>query len=151
MSINLHNGKDTFRVSRKGWVKLLELGQMYGWQPAGTEPPQWDDPDMQAAYADQHGFYTSVNGADAQSLAAALQWALPDIADPDIPGKRSPLPADANISRLNTDLHPCDFFAGDNKLQVNEFIAFAKQGKFSIHQMNTRPGAAIRAADGRAD
>jgi hypothetical protein len=149
MNIDLHNGKDSFQISRKGWGKLLELGQMYGWRPAGTEPPQWDDPNMQAAYADWNGFYTSVNGADARALAVALQSALPDIPDQDTPGKwttlpdaTSPLdnflqaapPTDTKIPHSNTDLHPCEFFAGENKLRVNEFIAFAKQGNFSIHQ-----------------
>jgi hypothetical protein len=142
MTINLHNGKDSFQISRNGWGKLLELGQLYGWRPAGTQPPQWDDPAMQAAYADSNGFYTSVNGADAQALAAALQGALPNLPDDNLPDAASlpdnALPhaptAQVKISRPNTDLHPREFFAGKNKLRVNEFIAFAKQGNFSVHQ-----------------
>jgi hypothetical protein len=45
----LHNGKASFQTSRAGWGELPELGRRHGWQPAGTEPPQWNDTHMAAA------------------------------------------------------------------------------------------------------
>lgn len=152
MSFHLHNGQFAFHISRAGWGKLLDLGQMYGWRPSGTEPPQWDDPAMQAAYADQSATYTRVGGADASALAHALELALPDIPSrgarpaPAVePEAVSPLAPSAPIrpqvqwgnrqpKRLAAELPSREFFAGDRKRRLIEFIAFAKHGDFSIHQ-----------------
>jgi hypothetical protein len=93
---------------------------MHGWQPAGTEPPQWDEPGMQAAHAEQPGYYTSVTGADAQALAQALERALPTLADKEQgAGTAAALAAGA-------------FVAGPDQRWVKAFIAFARAGKFSI-------------------
>ncbi len=142
MTIVLHNGKDAFHISRAGWGKLLELGQILGWQPAGTEPPQWNDPQMQAAYADSTGTYTSVNDADSRALAVALERALPDIADHRTntshtgprfdDGLRGARRTHANFGHLSTSPYPSEDFAGKDKEQVLEFVAFARQGRFSV-------------------
>jgi hypothetical protein len=149
MTIDLHNGLSAFHLTRNDWNKLLELGQRYGWQPAGTEPPPWDEPDMRAAYADRNGVYTSVNNVDARALAAALEWALPDVADQILPSEHSPTPATTPLPPLDafTRVSPpagfkeardtprsADFSAGFSKQRLIEFVAFAKRGHFSIHQ-----------------
>jgi hypothetical protein len=128
MAFELHNQAGALRVSRIGWGKLLELGRMHGWQPAGTEPPQWDEPGMQAAYAEANGPYTSVNGADALALAEALLAALAAI--PQQTTGRGRRRAE-NAAQLD----PHDFFAGEHRPRVSEFIAFARLGKFSIRQV----------------
>jgi hypothetical protein len=142
MIIELHNGKDAFHISRAGWGELLELGQIHGWQPAGTEPPQWNDPQMQTAYADQNGIYTSVNDADARALALALEGALPDIPDDRTntthtgprfdDGLRGARRVHGNFEYLSTSPHPSERLAGKDMQQVLEFVAFAKQGRFSV-------------------
>jgi hypothetical protein len=142
MTIVLHNGTAGFQISRAGWGELLELGRRHGWQPAGAEPPQWNDPYLAAAYADQNGIYTSVNDADARALAAALDHAVPDIPDKKpTRADTSPLfeaglkdaqPSTAILAHPNSSLDPHNGFASQDRAQVIEFVAFARQGRFSI-------------------
>lgn len=142
MTIVLHNGKDAFHISRVEWGRLLELGRNCGWQPAGTVPPEWDDPHMQPAYADRNGVYTSVTDADARALTAALAGAFPDLPDPvaspsgtglafdqALPGAEPP---EANRRHLNSNPDPNAGLAGEHKARVVQFVAFAQQGGFSI-------------------
>jgi hypothetical protein len=138
LTIILHNGKASFHISQDGWGKLLELGQRHGWQPAGTEPPQWNDPHIEGAYADQNGIYTSVNDVDARALGAALARALSNLPGPRIqrPAAKvsvaDPLPSAGKRGPGSSSPAAKSELSGEDEAQTTEFVAFARQGRFSV-------------------
>src|SRR5262245_6834830 len=86
MSYELINPYTTINrtFSRQFWVKALELAELYGWQPLGTQPPL--EHDFHELNAEWDGNYLTNDGQiikaqDALSLAYALEIALSDIPD----------------------------------------------------------------------
>jgi hypothetical protein len=72
---NLNDGS-YFRFSHVRWYKLLELAEMYGWQPLGVE--------ISPGYLINGGYRDNVGNVveqDAKALAQALRRALDDIPD----------------------------------------------------------------------
>lgn len=137
-----------FRFSLVGWRKLLTLAKLYGWQSVGTERPAlrttWDN-----NYVTNSG--QLVIEADALALSIALQGALSDVPDHlDIPKMIELAPGDhpygpvieameaetgekaTSIMGYNPDLTPFEFFGGDDKEILIEFIEFCQHGGFRI-------------------
>jgi hypothetical protein len=136
--------------SREFVGKALELARLYGWRPMGTRLPV-----MQEFWL---GRYLTNDGQivlteDALALAGALGYALDDIPnenrktdwnDPklwledDLPDWFSPEEREIiedGLEELSADmmeLHPYDFFAGDEKKYLMEFIRFCHLGSFTI-------------------
>ena len=141
-------------LSRETWSRILGLARFYGWQPMGTLPPylhnlrkpsyaehMWD-----GNYFRNEGQVVQAN--DAMGLAIALQQSLDDIPDEnperdlgtdvDLPEWRSP--AEKAMIRDNAQKHeeiplgilPFEYFAGDGKRNLIEFIRFCKLGEFVI-------------------
>jgi hypothetical protein len=114
------------KFSGESWVKVLSLGMFYGWQPMGTRVP---------SITELHGFisedwdgtYLTNDGQivvreDALRLGIALKKSLDDIPDFNL----EVYPVDP--SKLN----PFEYFAGDEKQQLIEFIDFCRLGSFLI-------------------
>jgi len=143
------------KFSSQSWAKALELAQFYGWQPMGTRPPSIYD--FQSLNADWSGTYLTNDGQivkteDAKSLAYALQKSLDDIPDANIeldwdakhlfeddtPEWLSPEEKELIEEGLKDDLldimsvHPFEYFAGDQKRHLTEFIRFCRLGSFII-------------------
>ena len=141
--------------SREFWAKALELGQLYGWMPLGTLPPP--DIDFDKLDSGWLGTYLSnegqtVSSEDALSLARALEESLDDIPDfnremdwnpkfwveDDLPEWLSPEERETIEEGLETefldiiDIHPFEFFAGDEKRRLIGFIRFCRLGSFTI-------------------
>lgn len=141
--------------SRQTWAKALELARVSGWEPLGTAAPRTHDP--YELNADWSGTYRTNDGQvvkaeDARSLAAALERALDKIPDAgvrldwdphrwredDLPDWLSPEEKefmeealqDGLLDTIATD--PFDFFAGDEKRHLKEFIRFCRLGSFEI-------------------
>ena len=97
----------------------------YGWRPMGTQllsicnfdklDPNWD-----GGYLTNDG--QIVTTEDALSLAIALEKSLDDI--PDFNLEDYPL----DLSKIN----PFEYFAGDEKRQLIDFIKFCRLGSFII-------------------
>jgi hypothetical protein len=141
--------------SRQFWAKALELAGKYGWKPLGTRPPphidfskleaEWD-----GRYATNDG--QTVKAEDAFSLAAALERSLNDISDDNIPiDWNSVLRQDNDLPEwLSPEeqaiveeglqdglldimgMSPLEYFAGDEKRHLKEFIRFCRLGSFEI-------------------
>jgi hypothetical protein len=140
--------------SRQFWAKALELAKLYGWKAAGTQPPSHID--FVQLNAEWDGRYFTNDGQvvkteDAHSLAAALERSLDDIPDESIP-------IDWNAIQIEDDLpewlspeerelveeglqdglldivgvSPVDYFAGDEKKRLKEFMRFCRLGSFAI-------------------
>jgi hypothetical protein len=141
--------------SRQFWAKALELARLSGWQPKGTRPPSHLN--FYELNADWHGTYLTNDGQmvkaeDAFLLAAALEKSLDHIADTnaqidwnlecsvedDLPEWLSP-DERAMIEEALQDglldmvgVNPLEFFAGDEKRHLKEFIRFCRLGSFEI-------------------
>lgn len=141
--------------SRQFWAKALELAGSYGWKPMGTRPPPHVDfyqigADWDGGYLTNDG--QTVNREDALLLAAALERALDDISnhnipmdwnamlqlDDDLPEWLSPQERAFVEEELQDGLldimgiSPLEYFAGDEKRHLKEFIRFCRLGSFEI-------------------
>ena len=114
------------KFSKDTWTKLLSLGMFYGWQPLGTRVPSMSE--IHGFNADAwDGTYLTNDGQivvaeDALSLAMALEKSLDDIPDFNL---------DYYLPDLNK-VNPFEYFAGDEKGQLVDFIKFCKLGSFLI-------------------
>lgn len=143
------------KFSRQFWAKALELAQCYGWEPLGTQPPSQVDfyqlnTEWDGRYFTNDG--QTVNAEDARSLAAALEKSLDDIPDvnirmdwtsdiwiyDDLPEWLSPEEQAMIEEELQDGLldimgvNPLEYFAGDEKKYLKEFIRFCRLGSFEI-------------------
>jgi hypothetical protein len=141
--------------SRQFWAKALELAQSYGWRPQGTRPPSHLD--LYQLEAEWDGRYATNDGQtvkreDALALAAALERSLDDIPgdnlpidwgsmfqpEDDLPEWLSPEEKEFIEEELQDGLldilgtSPLEYFAGDEKRHLKEFIRFCRLGSFEI-------------------
>ena len=141
--------------SKQFWVKALELAGLYGWQPRGTRPPAGLD--LNALNTEWLGTYLTNDGQvvrseDAFLLAGALESSLRDISDAnppldwiaelrredDMPEWLSPEEVVFMEEELQDGLldvmgtPPLEFFSGDEKRRLREFIRFCRLGSFEI-------------------
>jgi len=147
------------KLSRESWSKILSLARFYGWQPMGTLPPFIHNL-RKPAYEEGtnkawDGTYLRTEGQivreeDALALAIALQMSLDDIPDenPERDLKEDDLPEwlspdeKAKIRKGLEDhleeediplgILPFEYFAGDGKQNLIEFIHFCMLGEFVI-------------------
>ena len=145
----------------ESWSRILSLARFYGWQPMGTLPPFIHDL-RKPAYGEGtngvwDGTYLRMEGqtvreADALALAIALQMSLDDIPDvnperdldmdDDLPEWLSPaekaMIRDGLQERLEEreeiplGILPFEYFAGDAKQNLVDFIHFCMLGEFVI-------------------
>jgi hypothetical protein len=143
------------KFSRQFWAKALELARLYGWQPLGTRPTPGLD--FSKLGAEWQGFYLTndgqvVSAEDACALAAALERSLEDIPDARLetdwdfslcleddlpewlsPAERAPVEGELQDGLLDIlGTHPLDFFAGDEKQHLVQFIRFCRLGSFEV-------------------
>ena len=157
MTYELFNPPTTIsrKFSRQFWAKALELARIYGWKPMGTRPPSTHD--FHSLNADWNGTYLTNDGQgikaeDALSLALAIESALDDIPDDniemdwnpklwiedDLPEWLSPEEREMIEDGLEEELldvmgiHPLEYFAGDEKYHLKQFIRFCKLGSFVV-------------------
>ena len=147
------------KFSGEAWIKTLRLAMVYGWQPMGTrlssviescglDIEEWDEWD--GTYLTNDG--QTVLAKDALALAAALERALDDIPDfnieinravetdkdNDLPETLSPVERAVMEAGLEDhlvqlmEIHPFEYFAGDEKLHLVDFIRFCRLGSFTI-------------------
>ena len=141
--------------SRQFWAKALELAGLYGWKPTGTRPPSRID--FYEIGAEWDGGYLTNDGQmvkaeDARALAVALERSLDDIPNEnlpldwmsmfrqenDLPEWLSPEERELIEEELQDGLldimgvHPIEYFAGDEKRHLKEFIRFCRLGSFEI-------------------
>lgn len=114
------------KFSRESWTKVLSLGMFYGWQPMGTRVPSMTE--IHGFHAESwDGTYLTNDGQivvaeDALSLGLALEKSLDDIPD-------------FNLESYSIDLskiNPFEYFAGDEKHRLEDFIKFCRLGSFLI-------------------
>jgi hypothetical protein len=111
---------------RESWTRLLSLAVFYGWQPMGTRVPSitelhgFDAESWDGTYLTNDG--QIVVTEDAWALGFALEKSLDDIPD-------------FNLESYSLDLsqiHPFEYFAGEEKQRLKDFIKFCRLGSFLI-------------------
>jgi hypothetical protein len=140
--------------SRQFWSKSLELAGLYGWKPMGTRPPLQVDFYKLGAEWDG-GYFTNdgqtVKAEDAHSLAAALERSLDDIPNDNVPLDWNSIQVEDDLPEwlspeeraiIEEELQdglldimgisPVEYFAGDEKSHLKEFIRFCRLGSFEI-------------------
>ena len=157
MSYDLFNPTTTIcrKFNRQFLVKALELAELYGWQPLGTQPPFGRD--FHELNAEWDGNYLTNDGQiikaqDALSLANALEKALGDIPDSkdnmdwnlnfrivdDLPEWLSPEEQEMVDDGIENELldilgiHPLEFFTGNEKDYLKKFIKFCRMGEIIV-------------------
>jgi hypothetical protein len=157
MSYDLFNPSTTIcrTFSRQFFAKALDLAELYGWQPMGTEPPSvYDFHKLRAEW--EGGYFTNdgqmIKAEDARSLANALERALHAISDAkvemdwntkfwiedDLPEWLAPEEKDMVEDGIENELldvlgfHPLEFFAGNEKDYLKKFIKFCRMGNFIV-------------------
>jgi hypothetical protein len=130
-----HADGSSFVFPGEEWWYVLELMRQYGWEAPGTTGPNpegsWD-----GNYLATRG--QKVRAEDAQTMASALELALPEIADADAAdaseaatGTTSRDPRTALRQALKkTD--PKEVLKGSAKERVRAFVDFARSGAFRI-------------------
>lgn len=114
------------KFSRDAWTRVLRLGLFYGWQPMGTRAPSMME--IHGYHAESwDGNYLTNDGQivlaeDALSLGSALERSLDDIPDFELVYQHG------DLSRIN----PFEYFAGEEKQRLAEFIKFCRLGSFLI-------------------
>ena len=114
------------KFSRETWTRLLSLAIFHGWQPMGTRVPSmtelhgFDFEDWDGTYLTNDG--QIVVTEDALLLSAALEKSLDDIPDFDV-----------DKTFLDPiQINPFEYFAGEKKQDLVDFIRFCKLGSFLI-------------------
>lgn len=148
MGYDLSGKGGVFHWSSRSWLNLLQLARRYGWQPAGTELEKeklQTDPDLEGERTWSGSYFwifgQRVTDGDAMNLALALEAALPDLPDQEPDHKletryyKSPegQPIKSRGLKKGESLNLLEWFAGDAKEQVAEFIRFCKAGGFFIN------------------
>jgi hypothetical protein len=137
----------------------LELAYDYGWKPAGTVPGEWIIPEtgevdkrLSPDPDEWDGNYVTndfqwVTDKDAAHIADALEKALDDIPDFDTDEKwveygptnvptrlveRSLVEHGLSIYGPNGSFSPLEFFSGEAKQKIRDFIVYCRTGAFYI-------------------
>jgi hypothetical protein len=156
MSFHLINEQGVcFWFSVVSWHKVIELAELGGWRPAGTEKPGYYD---ELRYGKWSGKYTTnnrqwVTAQDAAALADALECMIDDLPDTEAPdlkveyGKKdvglpsaprhlkwllTNLPDGETVVGENCKLSPLAFFGGKYKDQIRDFVTFCRLGSFAL-------------------
>jgi hypothetical protein len=131
MSFDLHNEKgERFSFRSSGWNYYRNLAGEYGWQPAGTLPPDGlpDSDSWSKTYDSNDGQW--VSDEDAEALARALQAALDDPRRVE----RLTLAAKAESEALSQATgRTCRVrVETDDAAHIRQMIEFFRKGRFKI-------------------
>lgn len=124
MGYDLRNKNEAFRAA--WWGDLLTLAQYYGWQPEGTQAPEYFSDPAYAITTAWDGSYSWNDGqrvteSDAAALAVALESALPFVAEQKNYTDEMPRSA----------ISITDIFSGERGY-LQEVIDFCRAGEFII-------------------
>jgi hypothetical protein len=135
MGMDLSGAGGEFFWNFFSWPRLLQIAEEYGWEPAGTLPPEYMEMPEEGQWS---GDYTSndqqtVTAEDAWQLAEALERALDDIPEEDV---LAPYRTETGMIQLTPDtpeIDDLDWFCGPkHKDHIRKFLQFCRAGSFQI-------------------
>ncbi len=149
MTMDLTGPGGNLNFNHTSWRLLLDLAYDYGWRPTGTVPPDIDNS------VECRGYYDSNCGwkvpyEDAIGIAEALEKSLEDLPNRDVMPRTDKqvigipksneipliMPDLKVIKELRIDIETSvtarEYFSGERKKGVLEFIAFCREGSFYL-------------------
>jgi len=153
MTMDLTGPGGDLHFNHTSWRLLLDLAYDYGWRPTGTVPPNRKRPDEYRGYYDSNEGW-KVTYEDAIGIAEALEKSLEDLPNrnvmpttdkqvigipktneiplimPDLKLIKD-LPKELQID-IDTSVTAREYFSGERKKRVLEFIAFCRKGSFYL-------------------
>ncbi len=139
------------REAYNAWIEDImsrSLDDPRPWPPEPLSDDAWveEPPDLDWGGGYESNYHQRVTDEDAASLAAAFERALPELRDYNVtenklrpiraleqhPFKALPDVMDIQYFGPAPDADPIEWFSGDNKQKIVEFIAFCKAGGFTI-------------------
>lgn len=129
------------------WGMLIKFAYESGWRPLGTiEPPDWDhkrNPDGTPARWFKNNYFSKfgqrVTDDDALAIAVALDNSLPDVPDHDAMLHKVAAEIEGSglarmrVLRPGVRMNSFEFFSGENKAKLRQFIEFCRAGGFAIN------------------
>lgn len=137
MTYDLENrAGETFGFSQFFWPVLVELAKQYGWQPEGTQAPEYwaqEEPDeWRGQYIGNLG--QTVTASDANALADAIEAVLTDPNFPTIITELEPEIQKQADGWTYMPITITSFPTPDNyRSALQEFVIFCRKGQFEIH------------------
>lgn len=146
MGYDLSGDGGYFRANVSAWSDLLQLAHQYGWEPAGTETPEWENEEGEIIRYDEWdgGYgtndYQLVTAEDAAAIADAIEASLDDIPDEAVKvltlgeawGANCP-PELRDKRIVNDEANLYERWSGpDSKDYLKAFIAYCRAGSFRI-------------------
>ncbi len=162
MGMDLRGPSGEFRFNTHDWRKVLHLARVYGWEPEGTQGPDIEmgtwvhgsfvAHDNQPAKEAWDGTYLSndyqrVTDDDAMNLVNALSRAIAELPDYNVTEIKERsiddglsgaiFAAIADVVDItyygpSADAEPIEWFSGEKKQQVIDFVDFCRAGGFVI-------------------
>ena len=151
MGMDLSGKGGDFHFNIATWRMVLTMAINHGWEPAGTEPPEFTffledgavDEEKTEAYRqayedwDPTNYYTNdfqwVTDEDVANIADALERALSHVPDERTMAMKAALTPSGVPFDVLEHLTPLDWCSGvDGKAHIREFIDFCRTGGFCI-------------------
>lgn len=152
----------TFRMKITTWEHMLRLAKTFGWTPVGTELREYSGAELdgmrewcsesEIAQAASERFFATLDwnsippedqywsndgqwvyGADALLLADALTRALECIPRDDALAHKTTEINGMRCVPVDTPTNAFEWFSGDNRAYLEEFIDFCRSGAFQIN------------------
>lgn len=140
MGIELRRGDGSaYTTSQQAWQKLCLLALMGGWKPEGTHNRYQifeggvlikDGETRNGSYFFNEG--RSVSDNDAENIADALKQVLPDIPRHDARNHKTEESGNGLSGLDGGHLSPLEYYSGEMRKRVIEFIQFCREGCFQI-------------------
>ncbi len=129
MGVSMSGPGGDFYLNWRGWGLMVELATSHGWElPPDVEREEGPDGQMGFWLDDLH----RLTDAEAAALATALEQSLDDIPDHEVLRDKG-FGAERGVpSHRIGEVSAVEWFSGDNKRMVQQFITFCKAGGFTI-------------------
>lgn len=128
------------------WGMLIKFAYESGWRPLGTiEPDNWEEKrnaDGTPARWFKNNYFSrfgqKITDEDALSIAVALENSLPDVPDHDAVSHKVAAEIEgAGLGRMRmlrpgVRMNSFEFFSGESKAKLKQFVKFCRAGGFRI-------------------
>ncbi len=142
----LHNGTGTVSLTNLEYLNLMKMLHRSGWRPSGTLAPAGWKPrrrkDGTPGKWPRMNYFSrlgqTVTETDAAAMADVLEAILPDVPEHDAFGHKVnqvidlPYRRAVRLPRPGVRYNAFEFFSGENRGLLTEFVKLCRAGEFQI-------------------